>query len=211
MKNGLSAIKRAFTFAFALGISSLVAPANAAPDLSHCTDNSRECLVASAMSYINALIGLAPAASMRLSTNVRRTLEGARFPEGFVETVGDSAMRSGLGPPDPADPQLQKRLAERKLTFQEYLAQQTQYKEIKKYIIQTIVVDERAGQVVIVWGGATEPKPGKSMERFKIVKGLITEIESLDIDRKFTDNTLGWPAVQPCLRSGDGRLVPCNK
>jgi hypothetical protein len=39
------------------------------------------------------------------------------------------------------------------LTFQEYLAQQTRYKEIKKYIIQTIVVDEHAGQVVIVWGG----------------------------------------------------------
>ena len=49
MKNGLSALKRAFAFAFAFGISSLVAPANAAPDLSHCTDNSRECLVASAI------------------------------------------------------------------------------------------------------------------------------------------------------------------
>lgn len=202
MKNRISAMKRIGVFALAIGMSGMVTSANAASDLSHCTDNSRECLVASAMSYINGLTQFDPA-KPRFAPNVRRTLEGAKFSTGFAETSGEAALRATMNPPDPANPQVQKYLAEQKLTFQEFLAQ----RKGKKYIIESIVVDEHAGQVVVVWGGLT----GKSMERFKVVKGLITEIESLDIDRKMTDSGLGWPAVQPCLKSGDGRLIPCDQ
>ena len=57
----------------------------------------------------------------------------------------------------------------------------------KKYIVQSIVVDEHAGQVVVVWGGALSRSQENPWSASKIVKGLITEIESLDIDRKFND------------------------
>lgn len=206
MRNRMSMTKGMGAFVLAIGLSGMVDQANAASDLSRCTDNSRECLVASAMSYINGLTQM-NGATPRFAPNIRRTLEGAKFPTGFLETTGEATFRAQMNPPDPADPQVQKYLAEQKLTLQEALAQRKR----TKYVIQTIVVDEHAGQVVIVWGDLNSPDPGKSMERFKIVKGLITEIEALDINRKFTDNTLGWPAVQPCLQSVNGSLAPCNQ
>lgn len=202
MRNRIAVIK-IVAFVLAIGLSGILTTANAASDLSHCADNSRECLVASAMSYINGLTQMNPA-KPRFAPNVRRTVEGAKFPTGLDETIGEAALRADM---DLNSPAIQKILADRKLSAQEVLAK----RKLNKKIIQTIIVDERAGQVVIVWGDTTSENPGKSMERFKIEKGLITEIESLDINRKFSDKTLGWPAVQPCLESGGDTLVPCKQ
>lgn len=123
-----------------------------------CTDNGRECLVRTAMLYLDGILA-ADDAAVPLSPAVRRTHVLA-----IDRPAGDDLIVAG-------EAEIRRNIREEQLLFR---------RDLQLY------VDETEHTVVALWRTGT-PFPGAVtvtvMNRFRIENGLITELEIISVPR----------------------------
>ena len=144
-----------------------------------CTDNSRACLIAAAKSYLDAVV-THDGSKVLIHPAIRRTQNGK------VTAEGDAAIRASMGKEPDMLPH-----------------RNTRY-----------FVDRENGTVIAftlfpIFATNKDPnRPGYSMngqpatthlaERFRVEKGVITEVEAIHLNDVGTmDATSGWPDAAP--------------
>jgi len=154
--------------AVGVGLCTAASPALAQQTRPGCTDDSRDCMLKAAASYYDAMRNHDGTRAW-LAPDVRRTLQ-AGVPQGNGEDplcVGEKQVRDSLNIAPP-----------------------------QTHLDERFWVDERQHAVfaLILLSLKERPTSIHVAERFKVEKGLITEIEALFfMDGKTGNGTTGWP------------------
>jgi hypothetical protein len=142
-----------------------------AQDNRPCSNDSERCMIAAATTYLDALVSH-DATHIRLAPNVRRTEQGNDTGDGAA------AIRKSLTPPTPDQIIIDKRDVR-------WFVDQDQHEAVAFYLLDigaTIPPTTHAGTVHL-------------SERFKVVRGLITQIEAIFTVGAGPDEGSGWPAL----------------
>jgi len=141
-----------------------------AQDNRPCSNDSEHCMIAAATTYLDALVSH-DATHIRLAPNVRRTEQGSDTGDGAA------AIRKSLTPPTPDQVIIDKRDVR-------WFVDQDQHEAIAFYLLDV--------------GSSIPPTaPAATVhlsERFKVVHGLITQIEAIFTTGTTPNQGSGWPA-----------------
>ena len=145
-----------------------------------CTDNSRACMIAAATAYLDSIIAH-DASNVPFAPDIRRTEQG------HVTAQGESQIR-----------QLQKMQPDMAGRANTRFVVDEQSHTVVAYTLLKVTGAKADPNRKTFTDGAppsqTKPSTVHLAERFKVEKGLITEIEAIfNIETGGTDAPSGWP------------------
>jgi len=144
-----------------------------------CTDNTRECLITAAESYLTAIVTNDGSKAL-FHPNVRRTQQGNEPGAPFID-VGEAVMRKSMDMEPDMLPHRNTR----------YFVDEEQQTVIYFTLLPTKASNADPDRESYEVGD--HDMTVHLAERFKIEKGLITEIEAIFYRSDSIDNTSGWP------------------
>ena len=167
---------KSFVFA-AVATLTMAASANAQQVKPTCTDDSRDCMITAAKAYLDA-ITTHDAAKVPLHPNVRRTEQGRVTGEGEIKIRENTKFQ-----PDMAGHGNTR-----------FFVDETTHNVVAYTLLRIPGTKADPNRPTMADKLTPQPSTVHLAERFKVEKGLITEIEALfTIEGGKMDGTANWP------------------